>query len=298
MEWQQLLGFTQVARLGSFTRAGEATFRTQSALSQQIKALEEEMGAPLLERIGKRRLALTPAGEIFFAFASSVLERHERLLEEMQALKGLEQGRLRLAAPFTTLYHLFPEALKEYARRFPRVRLTILDRPQPQVAALVRAGEVDLGVALESQTPRDLLARRWQKVETVVMTPRGHPLTRARRVSLKAIARHPLILPPPGHRAAGRHLLERQFHKLGLTYRVVMESSNVELSARYVEMGLGLSFATVAAGLTGLPGRNLALLPLPAPFRSDYLAFVMRKEKRLAPHQQVLLDLLAGRPQE
>ena len=63
MEWQQLLGFYQVAKLGSFTKAAEATFRTQSALSQQVKALEDELGGRLLERLGKRRLKLTAAGE-------------------------------------------------------------------------------------------------------------------------------------------------------------------------------------------------------------------------------------------
>lgn len=63
MEWQQLLGFYQVAKLGSFTKAAEATFRTQSALSQQVKALEEELGGQLIERLAKRRLQLTPAGE-------------------------------------------------------------------------------------------------------------------------------------------------------------------------------------------------------------------------------------------
>ena len=77
MEWQQMLGFYHVARLGSFTKAGEATFRTQSALSQQIKALEEELGCRLLERIGKRKLRLTSPGERFFRFAQENLARYE-----------------------------------------------------------------------------------------------------------------------------------------------------------------------------------------------------------------------------
>jgi len=66
MEWQQIIGFYHVAKFGSFTRAAEATFRTQSALSQQIKALEEELECQLLERIGKKKIQLTPAGERLF----------------------------------------------------------------------------------------------------------------------------------------------------------------------------------------------------------------------------------------
>src|SRR3989304_5457995 len=100
MEWQQLVGFYQVARLGSFTKAAEATFRTQSALSQQIKALEEELACPLLERIGKRKLRLTAAGERFWRFGEAILEKYQHLQEELNEVKGLMKGDLRLAAPF------------------------------------------------------------------------------------------------------------------------------------------------------------------------------------------------------
>ena len=92
MEWQQLLGFYQVAKLGSFTKAAAATFRTQSALSQQVKALEEELDCQLLERLGKRRLRLTPAGEKLLAFAQGLLAQWETLTEELRDLKGRPQG--------------------------------------------------------------------------------------------------------------------------------------------------------------------------------------------------------------
>ena len=82
MEWQQIIGFHHLAKLGSFTRAAAATFRTQSALSQQIKALEEELDCPLVERIGKRKLRLTPAGERFAQFTEAILRRREQLQEE------------------------------------------------------------------------------------------------------------------------------------------------------------------------------------------------------------------------
>ena len=107
MEWQQVIGFYQIAKLGSFTKAAEATFRTQPALSQQIKALEEELDCHLFERIGKRKLRLTSAGERFLTFAESILENYDSLREDLNELKGSQKGRLKIAAPFTTLYHLF-----------------------------------------------------------------------------------------------------------------------------------------------------------------------------------------------
>jgi DNA-binding transcriptional LysR family regulator len=292
MEWQQLLGFYQVAKLGSFTRAAEATFRTQSALSQQVKALEEELGTPLLERLGKRRLKLTAAGEKLLAFAQGVLGQWDRLQDELRALKGQPQGPLRLAAPFTTLYHLLPETILAYLRQFPRVELTLLDRPQANVFALVKDGDIDFGLALESLVPGDLAALRWQPVDTVLLAPRDHPLAQGRRVTWRQIVRYPLILPPWGHESGHRRLLEEQFRKLGLNYRIILESSNVELSARYVTTGLGLAFATLARGLT--QRRDLAFIPLDHYFKPDYLALVMRRDKVLTPFKKAFINLLFG----
>jgi DNA-binding transcriptional LysR family regulator len=292
MEWQQLLGFCQVAKLGSFTKAAAATFRTQPALSQQVKALEEELGSPLLERLGRRRLRLTPAGEKFLAFAQGLLAQWDRLQDELHQLQGRPQGPLSLAAPFTTLYHLLPETLLTYLRQYPQVELTLLDRTQAEVFALVKGGDVDFGLALESLIPRDLAGRRWLPVDAVLLAPVDHPLTRVRRVTWRQIADYPLIVPPRGHESGHRRLLEEQFRKLGLACRIILESSNVELSARYVETGLGLAFATLARGLP--PRRHLAFIPLGHYFKPDHLALVRRRDQALTPYKQAFLNLLFG----
>jgi DNA-binding transcriptional LysR family regulator len=294
MDWQQLRGFYQVAKLGSFTQAAAATFRTQSALSQQVKALEQALETPLLERLGKRRLRLTPAGERVFQFAESLWTKVEYLQEELNEIKGLQQGPLRLGAPFTTLYHLLPETLKSYLQQFPHVELTLLDRPQQSVLALVKSGDLDLGLTLESVVPPDLTALRWQPVETVLLAPRGHPLTRVKRVTVRQLAKYPLILPPRGPEAAGRKTLEDHFHQLGLDYHVILESSNVELSALYVEMGLGIAFATLAQGLSKLRRRNLAFLPLRQYYPPDHLAVVLRRDQVLASYKRAFINLLFG----
>jgi DNA-binding transcriptional LysR family regulator len=294
MEWQQLLGFYQVAKLGSFTKAAEATFRTQSALSQQVKALEEELGSQLIERLAKRRLVLTPAGEKLFAFAQEVLQQWENLLDELRALKGAPAGPLSLAATFTTLYHLLPETLLSYLRQYPEVELTLLDRPQTAVFNLVKNGDVDFGLALESRVPKSLTARRWRPVDTVLLAPLDHPLARARRVTWRQLARYPLIVPPQGLESGGRRLIEEQFEKLGLTWRLILESSNVELNARYVETGLGLAFATLARGLPPSRLLGLAFIPLDHYFKPDHLALVLRRDKVLSPYKLAFINLLFG----
>ena len=294
MEWQQIIGFFQVAKLGSFTKAGDATFRTQSALSQQIKALEKELDCQLFERIGKRKLRLTSAGERFFEFAEAILESYDCLKEDLSELQGLQKGRLRIAAPFTTLYHLVPETLKEYIIQFPYVELTILDRSQQVVIELVRNGDIDLGFTLESEVPKDLALLRWKKVETVLMVPLGHPLAEVGRVTLRQIAKYPLILPPKDLRFTCRKILEDRFQKLGLDYQIVMESSNVELTSLYVEMGLGISFATVVRDLPALEKRNLAFIPMHTLLKPDFIAVVLRRDKVLSSYKSTFINILFG----
>jgi DNA-binding transcriptional LysR family regulator len=297
MEWQQIIGFYQVAKLGSFTKAAAVTLRTQSALSQQIKALEVELDCQLLERIGKRKLRLTFAGERLFMFSQALLDKYDDLTQDLDKLKGLQKGRLRIAAPFTTLYHLFPQTLREYTQEFPHVQLVILDRSQQNVIELVKNGDIDFGLALESEVPRDLSTLRWKEVETVLMTPAGHPLAKTGRVTLKQIAKYPLILPPASPRyRCRRTLLEERFRKLGIDYHMVMESSNVELSSLYVELGLGISFATVVKDLPILERRKLEFIPLSQVFKPDHIAVVMRKGKILASYKRAFINTLFGRP--
>jgi len=294
MEWQQLLGFYQVAKLGSFTQAAEVTSRKQSALSQQVKALEKELGCRLLERIGKRELRLTRAGEKLYAFCESMLTIWNSCKEELDEIKGLQKGTLRCAAPFTTIYHLLPEALQKYIQQFPQVDLTLLDRPQQSVLALVKSGDIDFGLALESLVPKDLTAIPWLPVETMLITSRDHPLTRMHPVTLEGIAKYPLILPPRDRSYGGRRTLADQLRNRGLHYRILLESSNVELSALYVEMDLGISYATVAPGLKHLEDRNLAFISLSRYFPPDYLAVVLRGDKFMAAHKKAFLNILLG----
>jgi len=292
MEWQQIIGFYYVAKLGSFTKAANATFRTQSAISQQIKNLEEELGCQLLERIGKRKLRLTSAGESFFKFSETVMQRYDSLVEELSEAIDSQKGSLRMAAPFTTLYHLFPLALKSYIKQFPNVDLIVLDRSQQNIIDLIKNGDIDFGFVLESNVPKDLTALRWKETGTVLMTPKGHPLAKVKRVSLKQIGKYPLILPPINLKY--RSNLEERFQKLGIDYHIIMESSNVELSSRYVEMGLGISFATVVKDLPELKKRKLKFLPMDHLFKSDYIVVAMRKDKTLISYKNAFIKILLG----
>lgn len=295
MEWQQIIGFNYVAKLGSFTKAAHKTFRTQSALTQQIQSLEEELGSQLFERIGKRKLILTPAGEKFLEFSNHVLEKYDCLKEELNEIRGLQKGQLKLAAPFTTLYHLLPKTLEIYTQQFPWIELSLLDRSQRKVIELVKNGNVDFGIVLESVASENFQKIRWEKTETVLLTPIGHPLTKPKQVTLEQIAKYPLILPPKSIEYTNRIKLEGLLQKNKLEYQIIMESSNVELSSLYVEMGLGISFATVVTNLSALKQRNLEFIPLNHYFAPGYIIVLIRKDKVLPSFKSAFLNILLGR---
>lgn len=291
MEWQQLKGFYHAAKLGSITRAAEATFRTQSALTQQIASLERELDCRLFERIGKRKIVLTPPGERLLRFAETILREHERMLEDLSEHKGVKRGRLRIAAPFTTLYHVLPKILKRFHESHPWIELMVLDRPQREAVSLIKSGDVDFGIALESMIPPGLFRRRWVKVEPVLLMPARHPLAGAKKVPLEKIAQYPLILPPKSAGQYHRDNLEGLFRKQGIEYTVVMESSNVELSSLYVENGLGISFASVVKSLSVFKKRKLATASLSHLLDAEYLCIAARSEHLMADYHKSFLSL-------
>ncbi len=281
MEWQQIIGFYQLVKQGSFTRAANASHRTQSALSQQMRKLEDEFQCQLINRISRKKFTLTPAGERLYEFAASAINDFEKLSGDISAIRGLPIGKLSIAAPFTTLYHLFPGKFKVFLNAHPHVELTILDRPQHHAIELLKAGDIDIAIALESQVPKGFDVRRWKEIESVLMVPYGHPLLRMKNVKVSDIARYPLILPPRSMDSNSRSLIDDKFEREGIEYRVIMESSNVELSSRYVEAGIGIAFATIAEGLNPLKGRRLRFIPMTEFFAADHIALICRKERSL-----------------
>ncbi len=287
MEWQQIIGFYQLVKQGNFTRAAAASYRTQSALSQQIKKLEDEFQCKLVNRISKRKFTLTPAGERLYKFSASLISEFEKLSDDISAIRGLPRGKLTIAAPFTTLYHLFPQQFRSFLKAYPHVELTILDMPQAQAVEMVKAG--DIAIALESQVPAGLDKRRWQKVETVLIVPDKHPLLKSKGVTLSDIAGYPLILPPGNMES--RRVIEELFEKEDIAYRVIMESGNVELSSRYVEAGIGISFARMVSGLNPLKGRKIKCVTLDRYFKTDFLAVISNK-KSLPGYAEDFIELI------
>ena len=146
MEVDQLKGFLETAREKSFTRAAEKLFRTQPAVSLQIKSLETELGQRLFERHGKR-VSLTEAGRLLYSRAEQVLSILETIPHDMSGLGELRTGRLMIGTSDTNCAYVLPPVVETFRKVYPGVEIQLTDRMSPEVARLVVDGTVDFGIA-------------------------------------------------------------------------------------------------------------------------------------------------------
>lgn len=292
MELSRLISFFHVARLSSISKASEVVCRSQPAVTQQIKALEDEIGCKLFHRIGKRKLVPTQEGKRLQAFVRRLMTEMDCALDDIRLMGGGEHGQVSVAAPFTTCFQILPSVVKHFNDSFPKVNVSIFDQPQDTAVTMVRDGEADFAIALESIIPRGVHTVLWKRVAPVLMVPKGHLLTNRNKITIRDIAGEKLILPPNVRRHPGRLLLEKSARKAGIRLDILVESSNVELSSRLVEEGLGVSFATIVEGASLLDGRKLDFVPLDHLLPNGNLLIAMRDKDVLRGARAKFLEAL------
>lgn len=292
MEWQQLVGFHAVAKHGSFTRAAEVTFRTQSALSQQVKRLEEELDCKLFDRFGKQGFNLTVAGRSLFGFAESVLLREKQFLEELDEIKGSTAGSITMAAPLGVIHFFLAEPLCEYKVLHPKVDVCLKQSSPQACIDLVQSGEIDFCVTHGSTIPPCLKGIPWKRGEYVVMVPKGHELTKEKQVSLEMLTSYPLILPQKDAKFTARLKIDEKFNELGLSYRASLETTNILLNADFVSRGMGISFVLSYDPIKELYGDVIDFIPMDHIFEPERISFAMRKDRWFTPAKLEFLDFI------
>src|SRR5262245_13118292 len=270
MEFHQLRSFCEIARERSFTRAAARLALTQPAISLQMKALEEELGEPLLVR-HRTRLRLTPAGELLYQHAQAVLTSLEAARADITAFHQGLRGHVRLATSDTNSLYILPEVLRQFRECYPQVRIDIRDKMSSQVLQLVVDHEVDFGLATlplrHPQVTTEVLCTR----EDVVICAPGSPLAREALVSLAQVSPYPLLALARG--STSRQLLEVAFQQAGVPMQVAMNLGNIEVIKRFVAIGLGLAIVPrvavmdevragriVAVSIHGLAVREIGLV--------------------------------------
>lgn len=287
-----LRAFCQVARLGSVSRAAEALYLSQPAITLQLQALERELGVKLFERVG-RRLALTREGDALYELARPLVEGIDRLPADFrEQIKGLDAGELHVAAGSSTILYLLPKIVEAYRRAHPDVRLTLHNVTGAGGLDLLRNDGVDLAVGSMLDVPADLDYAPVYRFDPMLIMPRDHPLATKPDLKLEDLSPYGLILPP--QRLTTYRLVDLVFQQNRVPYTVALEVGGWEVIKQYVAMGLGISIVT-AICLTDADRDRLAARSLAKYFPSRSYGVVVRKGKYLSQQARDFIELI--RPQ-
>jgi DNA-binding transcriptional LysR family regulator len=232
----------EVATRGSFSAAAEALSFTQSAVSQQVAALEREAGAKLVER-GARGIRLTAAGHALVSHADVILARLDDAEQELAAIAGLRGGRLRTAAFQSAGATMVPRALAEFHRRHPDVDLSASTAEIDEAHELLRAGEIDVAIVMDFEaqplTFTDVELEHLLDDAYYVALPSGHPLADRQRVKLADLANEDWINSCPG--SSCDQVVLNACRSAGFEPRVVVQSDENDQMQACVAGGLGVA---------------------------------------------------------
>lgn len=234
---RQLHIFEAVARHLSYTRAAEELHLTQPAVFAQVKQLEESVGQPLLERIGKQ-LFLTDAGTEVLATSRETVAAVERLEMRLADMQGLKKGRLRIAI-VTTAKYLIPRLLGEFCTRYPGIEAALTVTNREKLLARLAENVDDLVVLGVPPEHLDVVATPIADNPLVVVARNDHPLAGKRRIPPERLAREPFVMREPG--SGTRLATERFFAEHQLSVRVRMELGSNEAIKQAIVGGLGIS---------------------------------------------------------
>ena len=276
---RQLQVFEAVARHLSYTRAAEELHLTQPAVSMQIKQMENSIGLPMFEQIGKK-IYLTQAGNSMLLHARTIMRHLEAASEEMNDLLGGDSGRLRVAIASTVNYFA-TQLLADFARENPAVEISLDVTNREALLSRLEANLPDLVLMGKPPANLDLVSESFMDNPLIVIAPPDHPLAKARQIPLTDLTEAHFVVREPG--SGTRVAMERFFSGQGFSYQKSMELMGNEAVKQGVEAGLGLAVVsahTVEQELTlqRLVKLDVAGMPI---MRRWYVAY--RKGKRLSP---------------
>jgi LysR family transcriptional regulator, low CO2-responsive transcriptional regulator len=287
MDFDQLETFLEVARHASFSRAAEKRFRTQPAVSSQIRALEEEVGGKLFDRSGGR-VSLTAAGKAFQKYVEETLCARKAMLLSLAEMERVPRGELIVGANEGTCLHILPEVFANFKKQYPDVSVNIKCADYAGILESIIDNSVDFGVVSLPVADNRLTAVLIHRDELVIIAPPHHPLGRMKSATLADVAKFPLVVPKAGHT---RDALEEIFHERRLKPNYTMELDSSELLKRFVAAGVGVGFIARSNVEEDVRARVLAAVAIAdAQVRRD-LALVFRKDKALSRAALAFIDI-------
>ena len=253
---RQLQIFEAIARLGGFTRAAEELHLTQPTVSMQIKKLENSVGLPLFEQMGKQ-VFMTDAGKMLLTHARQVLNALSNAEMEIADMKGLKTGTLKLAV-VTTAKYFAPRALGKFCELHPGVDVTLKVTNRERLLERMSQNIDDLYILGRPPTSNDVVFEPYLANPLVVLASRSHPLYGQRNIKPEQLAQYPFLTRESG--SGTRMAVEEFFSKRGIKLNIRMELGSNEAIKHAIDAGLGISvLSRHALALIGTEGRLVVL---------------------------------------
>ncbi|HEX4020028.1 MAG TPA: LysR family transcriptional regulator [Acidobacteriaceae bacterium] len=287
MDFEQLKAFLEVARSSSFSRAAEKLFRTQPAISAQIRTLETEIGARLFDRSGGR-VKLTAGGKLFLQYAEQALQSKRNIIRAVADLERTPRGDLVVSANEATCLYILPQVFAQFKEQYPRVAVSIARNERAGTLEAVLSQEVDFGaVSVPVNNPR-LTVLPIHKDGMVVITPPAHPLLRQGKAKLEEISKYPLLLPKQGRT---RDTIDQLFFRHQLKADISMELDSSELLKRFVAVGVGVGFLARSNTVADCKAGLIGVVELVGACIERDLALVYRKDKSLSRAAKAFIEI-------
>jgi DNA-binding transcriptional LysR family regulator len=274
---RQLRTFKTVADLNSFSLAAQRLKLSQPSISYQVKELEQILGLPLLDRLGKR-VQLTEAGSLLYGYARRMLDVLDEATVAIEEMRGIQRGSLRVGASTTVGIYLLPAALGAFKKLHPGLVISLEIGTRERVQEQVLRNELDLAVVGPALKDPDLAIIPFLSDELVVVAPAGHALADKRGLSLKDVAAAPFVMREAA--SGSRWSLEKAARKAGAKLTVAMELGSNGAIKHAVESGLGLAvISRYACALEFSSGRLVELDVRGFPIRRDWHIVHLRRRK-------------------
>jgi DNA-binding transcriptional LysR family regulator len=283
--------FATVAEFNNFSRAAEALYISQPAVSKAVQQLEQQVGLSLLDR-SHRKLALTEAGTLLYQYAQRLFAIEQAAETALDQLQGLESGHLALGASHTVGTYLLPPLLGRFHQQYPGVHLTLQIANTQTVIEVLQMQALDLVFVEGPVNDEDLTIEAWRNDHLMAIVPPNHPLVSQQPVTLKQLATEPYVQREFG--SGTRAIVEKAFKQQGLELNVAIELSSNEAVKQAVSAGLGISIVSDLTIALELAANSLAVVEIQEIDFTRTLSQVMLNEKPVSPAASAFLQLLHG----
>lgn len=288
MDFDQLTTFVFVAKLKSFSRAGQKVFRSQSAVSAQIRQLEQAYHAKLLDRSAKS-VELTPAGEVLFEFAERLLRLRDESIQVVADRGNVVQGPVVFGANEATCLYLLPDIFAEFQKRYPQVHISIYRNFSHKILQRIEDGSVDVGIVTMPLKSPILKVHHISRDRLRFMVSVRNPLASRTKITLAEVAEQPLIFPRTGYT---RQVLDKLFRPYRSRMRVAMELPSIGMIKKFVGADAGVSFISESFAKDQVKAGEVKLLNVEGVDLYRELGLVYRRDRSLPRAAQALISLI------